>query len=284
MDSTRSRYLITVEELQARLQDPAVRIVDVRWSLGDPNAGRAQYLEGHIPGARYLSWLADLSDPDDPVEGQLAPPDRFAATMSAAGIGDASEVVVYDDGRIFMASRLLWALLEYGHDRVRILDGGWPAWVKTGAAVQLDVPPPPTPGTFTARAPRGLRVSKDDVHEALKSSDVRIVDCRMDATYESAGAHIPGATRLPAPDLFHHSTGRLLTTEELQELVSRAGIDHDDEVVLYCGGGVSACAGFVALQVLGIDHAKVYDGSWSEWGADSLTPKESHVARDGPSG
>jgi thiosulfate/3-mercaptopyruvate sulfurtransferase len=120
-------YLISSGELRARLFEPELAVIDARWDLDDDDGGRNAYRAGHIPGARYVSWLDDISDPLDAVAGQLAGPIDFARAMSEAGVGDTSEVIAYDDNAIFMAARLLWALRIYGHDRVRVLDGGWPA-------------------------------------------------------------------------------------------------------------------------------------------------------------
>lgn len=262
---------ISTEELAAR--PTGVRVVDVRWTLGEPEAGERAYAAGHIPGAVYLSWLRDLSDPADPVEGQLAPPEEFARTLGAAGIGPDTTVVGYDDGRIYLAARLVWALRHYGHGDARILDGGFPAWQREGRPVTTEVPAP-EPRSYPVPRAHGLRATKQDVLAAVAAGDTAIVDCRMDETYAAAGAHIPGATRLPAPDLFEE--GLLRAPEALRDLARRAGVEPDRPAILYCGGGISASAVHTALHDLGYDRLSVYDGSWTEWGADPDTPKERH--------
>ncbi|MEU7689053.1 sulfurtransferase [Microbispora sp. SCL1-1] len=267
---------IGTAELAARLTDPGVRIVDVRWRLDDPEAGARAYADGHIPGAVYLSWLRDLSDEDDPVEGQLATPEAFARVLGAAGIGPDTTVVAYDDGTIYMAARLVWALRQYGHADAHVLDGGLPAWLREDRPVTAEVPAP-EPRTYPVPGPRDLRVTKHDVLAALGTGDVTIADCRMDETYRAAGAHIPGAVRFPAPALFAEG-GLLRAPSEIAELAERAGIVRDRPTILYCGGGVSASAAFLALREIGFDRLTVYDGSWSEWSADPATPKESHSA------
>lgn len=267
---------IGTAELAARLTDPDVRVVDVRWQLDDPEAGARAYADGHIPGAVYLSWLRDLSDADDPVEGQLAKPEAFARVLGAAGIGPDTTVIAYDDGRIYLAARLVWALRQYGHADAHVLHGGWPAWRRENRPVTAEVPTP-EPRGYPVPEPRGLRATKDDVLAALDAGDVTIADCRMDETYRAAGAHIPGAVRFPAPDLFDDA-GLLRAPSVIEELAGRAGITRDRDTILYCGGGVSACAAFLALREAGFDRLRVYDGSWSEWSADPGTPKESHRA------
>jgi thiosulfate/3-mercaptopyruvate sulfurtransferase len=271
----RSHYLITVGELRARLGEPGLAVIDARWDLDDAGGGRHAYRAGHIPGARYVSWLDDISDPADPVAGQLAGPADFARAMSAAGVGDSSDVAVYDDNTIFMAARLLWALRIYGHDRVRVLDGGWPAWVRSGGPVDTALPPAGA-ARFTPAPPRDLRLTKEQMLAAVESGAMQIADCRMDSTWYAAGAHIPGAVRLPAPSLVRPENGTVRDAAGVRRLLADAGIDAARPIALYCGGGVSAAEAFMALRTAGIRAARVYDGSWTEWGADPATPKTPH--------
>jgi thiosulfate/3-mercaptopyruvate sulfurtransferase len=272
---TRDRLLVSTEALSAALSDPALRVVDVRYSLDDREWGRRAFEVGHIPGAVYLHWLDDLSDPDNPVDGQLAPPDRFRETMESSGIGGQTRVVAYDDGVIFMAARLAWCLRSYGHDAVQILDGGLPAWAREARPLEAGPARPVAPARFTPRPVPSIRATKDDVLAALAGDDTVLLDCRMDATWDAVGQHIPGARRLPAPALVD-ADGQLRPPEELRELAAGAGAHPADRVVLYCGGGVSASLAFGALRSAGFEDLVVYDGSWTEWGADPSTPKAEH--------
>lgn len=273
-----NHYLIASGELRARLGEPGLAVIDARWDLDDRDGGRNAYRAGHIPGARYVSWLDDISDPADPVAGQLAGPADFARAMSAAGVDDTSEVVAYDDNTIFTAARLLWALRVYGHDRVRVLDGGWPAWVRSGGPADTAVSPPGA-AHFTPAPARDLRLTKDQMLAVVESGEMQIADCRMDSTWYAAGAHIPGAVRLPAPLLVRPEDGTLRDAAGVRRLLAEAGIDAGRPIALYCGGGVSAAEAFMALRTAGIQTARVYDGSWSEWGADPATPKTPHGNR-----
>jgi thiosulfate/3-mercaptopyruvate sulfurtransferase len=272
---TRDELLISTDRLAGLLGDPGVRVVDVRLSLDDRDAGLRAYEEAHVPGAVFMDWYTDLSDLDDPVPGQLAPPDRFRATMERAGIGDGTSVVAYDDGLIFMSARLVWSLRSYGHDDVQILDGGWPKWVAEGRPVETGPARRHGPADFTPRGPSALRATKQDVLDVLERRDAVLLDCRMDATWDAAGAHIPGAERLPAPSLVGDD-GTLLAADELARRAEAAGAPRDQAIVLYCGGGVSASLAFGALSTLGYENLRVYDGSWSEWEADPDTPKQAH--------
>jgi thiosulfate/3-mercaptopyruvate sulfurtransferase len=272
---TRDELLVSTAALADSLGDAQLRVVDVRFALDDPERGRQAYLEGHVPGAVYLHWLDDLSDPDDPVPGQLAPPDRFRETMERAGIGDGTSVVAYDDGIIFMAARLAWCLRAYGHEAVRILDGGIPRWVTEERPLEAGPAAEPPRATFTPRPVAGLRATKEDVLALLERGDGVLLDCRMDETWNATREHIPGARRLPAPSLVD-GNGLLLPADELAARARAAGAEPDDRVVLYCGGGVSAAFAFGALRSAGYRNLTVYDGSWSEWSADPETPREAH--------
>lgn len=268
--------LISTGELAGRLGEDGLRVVDTRFSLAGDELGEQEHERAHIPGAVYLHWYRDLSDPDDDVLGQLAPLPRFAETMERAGIGDETTVVAYDDGVIFMAARLYWSLLNYGHERVRVLDGGWPAWIREGRPTEAGHVAMEAGASFSGGVPRpGLRATKADVLAAL-AGDTRILDCRMDGTWYAAGAHIPGAARLPAPSLVDEA-GLLRAPDAIAARAREAGVDPGDDVILYCGGGISASLAFAALTSAGYRHLRVYDGSWSEWSADPATPRESHA-------
>ena len=270
----RGDLLVSTEEAARLLDDPAVRFVDVRWSLADPDEGERAFERAHIRGATYLHWYRDLSDPDDPILGQIAPPERFRESMERAGIGDGTRVVAYDDGVIFMAGRLAWCLHVYGFENVRGLDGSFAKWQREERPVEAGPAARATPATFTPQPVTGLRATKEDMLSIL-GRPVALLDCRMDETWEAAGAHIPGAGRFPAPSLVGPD-GTLRPAEELERLTAEAGILLDQPAVLYCGGGVSAAWAYAALRTLGHDNVRVYDGSWSEWEADSETPREAH--------
>jgi thiosulfate/3-mercaptopyruvate sulfurtransferase len=275
VSALRNHYLIASDELRERLGEPGLVVIDARWDLDDPGGGRSAYRAGHIPGARYISWLDDISDRTDPVAGQLARPIDFARAMSAAGVDDTSEVVAYDDNNVFMGARLLWALRIYGHDGVRVLDGGWPTWARSGGPIDTAVPPVGA-AHFTATPARDLRLTKDQMLAVVESGQMQIADCRLDRTWHAAGAHIPGAVRLPAPLLIRPDDGTVRDAAGVRQLLAEAGIDETRPIALYCGGGVSAAEVFVALGIAGIQTARVYDGSWTEWGADTATPKTPH--------
>src|ERR687895_2178928 len=170
--------LVTTEWLAAHLDDEKVRVVDIRGYVDKTDLGggrqkaeylaaREEYDEAHIPGAVYVDWTGDITDPDDPVPAQIAPPERFADLMGSLGIGDDTRVVIYDHAGGQFATRLWWALTYYGHDRVSVLDGGFNKWIAEGRPTTSEVPDP-EPATFTPEPRPGWRKEAEEVLAASK--------------------------------------------------------------------------------------------------------------------
>lgn len=272
--------LISVADLAARLHDPAqhpaLRIVDVRASLSDPQAGRRLYREGHLPGARHLSLDDDLAGPVHEHGGRHPLPDleRFAATLEALGVGDAHEVVAYDDAGGMFAARLWWLLRYGGFERVRVLDGGLSAWTAAGLPLTQELPDHP-PATMTLTARPGLVVSMDEVKAALADPNLRLFDARAPERYrgeveplDKKAGHIPGALNKPFAE--NLEGGHFKPPEALRARFAEA--ETADEVILYCGSGVSAAHNVLALEEAGITGAKLYVGSWSDWSSYGENP------------
>jgi thiosulfate/3-mercaptopyruvate sulfurtransferase len=277
---------VSTDWLAARLGHPGVRIVDVRGKVLPPGtkpryiAKKSDYDAAHIPGAVFVDWTRDIVDPEDPVPMQVAAPGPFAAKMSELGVGDATLVVAYDDYDHIFAGRLAWALRYYGHDAVRILDGGWSGWVAEGSPTATSVGTPAA-AVFTPRRRPELRRTAGEVAGALGRADVVLIDARPPEQYAGAvtaaarAGHIPGALNVPYARLVDASTGRFLPSADLAQVFRDSGVDVaalPREVIVYCNGGVSCTVPLNALRLLGRDDVAVYDGSWNEWGEDMSLP------------
>jgi thiosulfate/3-mercaptopyruvate sulfurtransferase len=262
--------------LAGMLGRPDVRVVDTRASLAGGPTGRAMWAVGHVPGAVHADWIEDWGTTVDGVEGMLPEPEEFAAAMSRLGIDNGTLVVTYDDNSLFTASRLAWGLLHNGHERVAVLDGGFAAWLEAGLPISTDeADGRPQPRDYRPGVPQGLRREMDEVRALLDRGDVTLVDCRMEETFLGSGGRIPGAGRLPSPTLVGED-GRFKRGEQLAREAATAGVHPDRPTVLYCGGGVSAAAVFIALRNAGFNELALYDGSWSEWSQHADNPVEEH--------
>lgn len=290
MESERDRWLAGTEWLAAHLDDPRVRVVDMRGAVetetdaeGRQRAAyrglRDEYLRAHIPGAVFLDWTADIVDPDDAVPAQVAPPARIAEVLAAAGIGDDTLVVAYDShpaGQF--ATRLWWALRYYGHDAVRVLDGGWRAWEREGRPVSDRVPEYPR-STFTPRVRPDWRASAEEVLAMIDDPGVAIADARDAGQYTNAvrrgprGGRIPGALHI-ARESFVDEQGRFLPDWRIREAVTAAGLTPERRVVAYCNGGVAATVALFGLSLIGYPRLTNYDGSWNEWSERGDLPVE----------
>jgi thiosulfate/3-mercaptopyruvate sulfurtransferase len=263
--------------LAGMLDRSDVRVVDTRASLADGPSGQEMWAAGHVPGAVHADWIGDWGITVDGVEGMLPGPGEFAETMSQLGVDNDTFVVAYDDNALFTASRLAWALLHYGHERVAVLDGGFPGWQAAGLAVSIDeADGNPEPHDYRPGTSQGLRREMREVRAMLDRDDVALVDCRMDETFLASEGRIPGATRLPSPTLVGQD-GRFKSPEDITRMAEDAGLEEGRSTVLYCGGGVSAAAVLIALRNAGFTDLALYDGSWSEWSQHAGNPIEEHM-------
>lgn len=272
--------LIDTETLAAHLSDWA--IIDCRYDLKDEAWGRNQYLAGHIPGAVYASLSHDLSTTPDGTNGRhpLPSPDAMAKTFGRLGISTGAQVAIYDqdDGRY--ASRLWWMLRYMGHDAAAVVDGGWARWTREGRPVRDGEDTRPH-ATFEGRLRQGARLRVDEVERLIGDASTLLVDARAPERFEGrnetldrVAGHIPGAANYfyqwnVGPD------GTMLPPERLREQFQKILARHrPEQVVMYCGSGVTACQNLLAMEHAGLRGARIYPGSWSEWSSDPTRPIE----------
>ena len=269
--------LISASQLAASLDDPGIRIVDCRFDLADEHAGLRAYQEAHISHAVYAHLHEDLAGPVTAHTGRhpLPTPDKFAGTLGNWGIDNNSQVVVYDGGPGAMAARLWWMLRWLGHQKVALLDGGFTAWQEYGGDTSS--------GTshhratiFRASEQADMTLDSNQVQHALASNEVLLIDVRGRPRYlgeteplDALAGHIPGAVNRP----FEHnldSRGRFLPAQTLAEQYRELLAENPGKQPCFmCGSGVTACHGLLAMELAGIQGARLYPGSWSEWITDS---------------
>jgi thiosulfate/3-mercaptopyruvate sulfurtransferase len=228
------------------------QFVDCRWELGNPERGRELYLEGHIPGASFLDVESELSAPPSTPGGRhpLPAPEDFAPAVGAAGIGPGVFVVAYDQGMNGGAARLWWLLRHWGHEDVAVLDGGIGAWMGALRAGEEPI----EAAEFVPRQREGDTIEAAELESRLEDDRLTIVDARVSERYrgevepiDPVAGHIPGARNAPFAD------------EVPADLLE------SDELVAYCGSGITAAVVLLRLAQAGRDDAKLYPGSWSDW-------------------
>ncbi len=269
--------LVSTEWLAERLGGPGLRIVDASWHM--PATGRSavdEYRAAHIPGAAFLDVDA-LSDRSNPAPHMLPTAAEFGAAMGRLGIGRADQIIVYDNSPLRTAARGWFMLRHFGAEHVAILDGGFQKWVAEGRATEAGEASAPK-ATFPAE-PRTAIVTKAEI---LAGAEAPLIDARGRPRFEGsvpdprpgvAPGHIPGARNLPFEELYNPD-GTFRGPATIRKLFELAGIDPEQPFAASCGSGVTACSLLFAAHLLGNDETRLYDGSWSEWGADLATPKE----------
>jgi thiosulfate/3-mercaptopyruvate sulfurtransferase len=268
--------LVSTDWLAEHLGDPDLVVVDSSWHMAaSGRKGREEYLAAHIPGARFLD-IDDVNDRAHPAPHMLPSAAAFGAAMERLGIGRSDRILVYDNSPIRTAARGWFMFRHFGAEQVAILDGGFQKWTAEGRPIESGEP--------AARPARFDAVERPEVvtkQQLLAGVGLPWVDARGKPRFEGseadprpgiASGHAPGARNLPFAALYRED-GTFKSTEEIKRLFADAGVDPGEPFVASCGSGVTANSLIFAAHLLGNDDTRLYDGSWSEWGADPATPK-----------
>ncbi len=266
--------VVSAQWLVEHLDDEEVVIIDCRFSLNDSNSGKQQYQQSHIKGAYYLDLNSDLSSPVGEHGGRHPLPNlsELAIKLSKMGVNRQTLVVAYDDSRLGFAARLWWLLRYMGHERVAVLDGGFAGWLSLSYPVTSEVKEPDIAAQntiFTGHVKSNMVVDINEVKNRKDLPGVVLVDSREKERYlgirepiDKIAGHIEGAVNYPWQSVTD-SSGYLLDVEQQKQRWQ--DILDSQEIIVYCGSGVTACVNLLSLELAGFHNALLYAGSWSDW-------------------
>lgn len=261
--------LISAAELSAALDDPELRILDASWHL-DGTPARPIFETGHIPDAAFFD-LEAISDQDTDLPHMMPRPEQFAVQVGALGVSNTDRIVVYDTFGLFTAARAWWMFRTMGAERVQVLDGGLPAWARSGGAIETGAASPRVE-TFTPSPRPDMIAGLERVRAALQSG-LAVLDARGAPRFAGVApeprpglraGHMAGAKNLPFAELLT-AEGLMRAPEALEAAFAARGMELDSRPIVSCGSGVTAAIPLLALALLGREGV-LYDGSWSEWG------------------
>lgn len=274
-------FFVAADWLAEHIDDPEIQIIDAR--MAPPGQEErdlnAEYQAGHIPGAVFFDIEA-LSDHTSPLPHMMPRAEAFAVAMRELGVSSDKHLVVYDEGNLFSAPRAWWMLRTFGVEKVSIVAGGLEGWRRDGLPLEQGLPELPE-GDFYGRVDPLAIKRLTDVLLVSHEGSAQIVDARPAGRFNGQVAeprpglrsgHIPGALNVPWTELVIN--GELKTTDELNEIFARQGVDFERPIIASCGSGVTAAVVVLALTTLGVNGVSLYDGSWSEWGARTDLPIE----------
>lgn len=274
-------FFVAADWLAEHIDDPEIQIIDAR--MAPPGQEErdlnAEYQAGHIPGAVFFDIEA-LSDHTSPLPHMMPRAEAFAVAMRELGVSSDKHLVVYDEGNLFSAPRAWWMLRTFGVEKVSIVAGGLEGWRRDGLPLEQGLPELPE-GHFDGRVDPLAIKRLTDVLLVSHEGSAQIVDARPAGRFNGQVAeprpglrsgHIPGALNVPWTELVIN--GELKTTDELNEIFARQGVDFERPIIASCGSGVTAAVVVLALTTLGVNGVSLYDGSWSEWGARTDLPIE----------
>jgi thiosulfate/3-mercaptopyruvate sulfurtransferase len=266
--------LVTTAWLAGRLHDPGVVVLDATLppvGVTPPVDTRARYLAKHIPGAVFFD-IEELSDHSTPLPHMLPAPEVFSRRMSALGVGDEMDIIIYEQEGVFSAPRAWWMLKTFGAPKVYLLDGGFRAWIEADLPTETGTVQP-TPTGFHAKLDSDAVKDFSQMQQMIVAHG-QILDARSSGRFAGilpeprlgiSSGHMPGATSIPFTELVEE--GRLKAAEELRRIFAAKGVDMKQPITTTCGSGVTAAVIALGLEVAGAKQVSLYDGSWAEYGA-----------------
>lgn len=277
--------LVTTTWLADHLNDSDLRVFDTTVTLKPnpdgfgylPESGFNEWQAAHIPGASFIDVMAELSDPDNAIPYMMPPADTFAATMAAKGIDDNSTVVLYNSGLPMWSTRVWWMLRSIGFDKVAVLDGGWEKWQQENRPVD-NLVPKHLPGQLSASPRPVMWANKESMLAMIDSGEPVGINALSPQVYSGEvnthgrPGHLPGTHNVFYNSLINGETGEFLPPDQLKPLFAESRALAKNQVITYCGGGVSATMVSLALELCGQNQIAVYDGSMSEWVRDETLP------------
>jgi len=272
--------LIDSTALLPRLHDPAWSVIDCRFELVRPEAGREAYQRAHIPGAHYAHLDENLSSPITPTSGRHPLPDisQLAQRLREWSISNDTQVVAYDQANGAFAARLWWLLRWLGHRKVAVLNGGLQAWLAAGYPVDAELSAPAA-ARFEPHPQANAWLTTDQVQQQLATGGITLIDARAadrfagrNETIDPVAGHVPGARNRPFASNLDAQQRFLPANELRQQWLEELRGKSPGQVVAMCGSGVTACHHLLALEAAGLPGARLYAGSWSEWIRDPARP------------
>ncbi len=286
-DFVHPEFLIDTASLERRLGEPGLCVLDCTTHLiPDPKTiyqvvpGRADFEQGHIPGAQFVDIQGDVSDNTQQLRFMRPSAAAFAAAMARFGVGEGSRVVTYSTTTPQWATRVWWLLRVFGFDDAAVLDGGFQKWRREGRPIESGPARPRPAGHFVVREERPLMADKEAVLAAIGNGAVCTLNALLPEQHAGAGGNsygrpgrIKGSVNLPAAHLIDPATGVFRPAAELRRRFDAVGA-FGKEVITYCGGGIAASADAFTLVMLGHPEVRLYDASLSEWAPDPTLPME----------